>query len=68
MPLYRVTNVNVPTELKGHRLRVSLEGFIQLLNAAKQFDRRYPELSQVQWLMSDAWAFHDGGALYKSAR
>jgi hypothetical protein len=43
--------------------RVSLERFIECLELAKVFDRRYPYMDQVEWLF-DHWCFDNERAYY----
>jgi hypothetical protein len=43
--------------------QVSLERFIECLELAIEFDRRYPYMDQVEWLF-DHWCFDDERAYY----
>jgi transcriptional regulator of aromatic amino acid metabolism len=57
----------IPPELTGATLKVSLGCFIELLAEAKCFDQRYENLGQVRWLVGNAWRFDDTTAYYRSS-
>jgi hypothetical protein len=46
-------------------LSVSLKCYLELLTEGRQFDERYENLNQIQWLLAN-WSFDDSGARYSS--